>query len=67
MGWASGSGLAAETWELVREYIPEDKRKEVASKFIDEFEDMDCDTIYECEQLVEDAGLQSKYFDEEDY
>lgn len=55
MGWASGSELAERVWGEVREFIPDDKRKNVANEIIDAFEDMDCDTIDECEQLVKDA------------
>ena len=56
MGWASGSSLAEETWGLVRRHIPLDKREEVANQFIAVFEDMDCDTMDEAEQLIEDAN-----------
>jgi len=55
MGWASGSEIADATWNLVRDYIPEDKRKEIADKFVEVFEDHDCDTIDEAESLVSDA------------
>jgi len=55
MGWASGSSLAENLWDLVREHIPEKKRTKVAQAFIDEFESMDCDTIMECETLCLDA------------
>ena len=66
MGWASGSGLAESTWEIVREYVPSKNLKSVARQFISEFEEMDCDTIYECEQLVIDAGLQDEYWPEDE-
>lgn len=62
MGWASGSELAEKLWEGVREFVPEEDRGVVAKFFIDAFEDQDCDTIYECEQLVKDAGLEEKYW-----
>lgn len=55
MGWASGSQLAEETWDLVRNYIPAKNLKSIANQFIDKFEDMDCDTMDECEQLMIDA------------
>ena len=56
MGWASGSQLAESLWHRIRDYIPKDKRTEVADQFIEEFEDFDCDTMYEAETLYEDAG-----------
>jgi hypothetical protein len=57
MGWASGSELAEEVWELVREYIPKRKREQVAKDLVNIFEDHDCDTMEEAELLMEDAGL----------
>jgi len=55
MGWARGSELAEVVWNLVRDYIPVDRRPKIARRFIDHFEDMDCDTIDECETLCADA------------
>lgn len=57
MGWAGGSELATELWDLVREYIPASKKKKIARKFVDAFENEDCDTMGECEDLLEDAGI----------
>lgn len=59
MGWASGLELAEQVWDTVREYIPEGDRKVVANKLIGHFEDMDCDTIDEAEQLCKDADRPS--------
>lgn len=56
MGWCSGSELAQNVWELVREFIPAAERKRVAKNFIECFEDFDCDTMQEAEQLYTDAG-----------
>jgi hypothetical protein len=57
MGWASGSGVAADVWSAVRRHIPEEKRQTVAKKIIRIFENEDCDTIDEAEQLCRDAGM----------
>jgi len=57
MGWASGSSLAEEVWCLVRGFIPADKREKVAREVVDAFRDMDCDTMYEAETLMDDADL----------
>lgn len=57
MGWAGGSEIATNLWKLVRRDVPVKKRKKVARKFIEEFENNDCDTMGECEQLVKDAGI----------
>ncbi len=55
MGWCSGSKVAADVWEAVREHIPKRKRKKVALEIIDIFQAQDCDTIEEACQLCEDA------------
>lgn len=57
MGWASGSALADDVWALFRDYVPKKYREHAARELIDLFEDNDCDTMCECEQLQEDAGL----------
>lgn len=68
MGWASGSELAERVWDDVRTCIPSEiDRRTAAKRVIEAFEDMDCDTIGECEQLVKDAGLEAEYWpDDED-
>ena len=55
MGWASGSQLAYEIWDLVKDEIPEDKKQKIASGIIKAFEGMDCDTLGECEELCNAA------------
>lgn len=59
MGWASGSELAERVWGDVRKYIPDTERQAVANNVIDAFEDMDCDTMEECEQLMQDADRET--------
>lgn len=66
MGWSSGSELGTGLWVEIRENIRPDKLEETARAFIDSLEDMDCDTVGECEQLVIDAGLEAEYWPEED-
>lgn len=55
MGWASGSELAEEVWEAARPHISKKNRQKVANAIIDAFEDRDCDTMDEAEQLMIDA------------
>lgn len=55
MGWASGSELAENIWNLFRDFVPKDTRKQIALKLINLFKGRDCDTIDECEQLCKDA------------
>ena len=57
MGWCNGSELAQAVWALVRQYIPLDVRPAIAREVIDRFEDEDCDTMYEAEVLMKDAGI----------
>jgi hypothetical protein len=57
MGWASGSQLAQDIWDVVRPYVPAGRRRMiVARSVIDRFQELDCDTIPEAEQLCADAG-----------
>lgn len=65
MGWASGSAIAESVWDSVRKYIPKAKRQKVAREIVDVFESEDCDTMYEAERLMKDAGLDQEEDDEE--
>ena len=56
MGWTNGSQLAEDAWKLVRNFIPEKSREEIAYKFIHLFEDEDCDTMDEAVTLQRDTG-----------
>lgn len=47
MGWASGADIADNVWDIIKSYIPEHKKVDVASDLIDEFESRDCDTMQE--------------------
>ena len=58
MGWTSGGGLAADVWDAVRDAIPPSKRRKCARRIILAFEDEDCDTLDECEDLIADAGVE---------
>ena len=56
MGWASGSIIAEELWDAIRESLPAGiVRRAFAQKFIDVFRNYDCDTIEEAENLMNDA------------
>lgn len=66
MGWASGSEVGDTIWDGIRGFIPAGNREEAARIVIDALESQDCDTIYECEQLVIDAGLEAEYWPDED-
>ena len=66
MGWSGGSDLGADFWESVRKNVEPEKRQETAVALINALEALDCDTIYECEQLVKDAGLEAEYWPDED-
>jgi hypothetical protein len=55
MGWASGSSLAESLWDQLRPLIPDERRCHAANVIVVEFKSMDCDTLCECQQLMEDA------------
>lgn len=55
MGWASGSELAENIWNLIKPNIPKKKRAEIAVELVQLFEDADCDTICEVTELCEIA------------
>ena len=56
MGWASGSGLAEEVWDVVSPLIPKAKREATAQQIVELFEGYDCDTLDEATKLIKDAG-----------
>lgn len=58
MGWSGGSELAFNIWKLVRPMTTSANRKKTAKKIVDLFENEDCDTMYECEELMKDAGIE---------
>ena len=60
MGWASGTDVADGVWEAVKEYIPDDKKKEVANNIIDVLEDQDWDNVQESEELYELSGRKAE-------
>ena len=60
MGWSGGSAIAEDVWKLVRGYVPESQRQEIALAIIDRFESEDCDTMDEAEQLQEDANYEDE-------
>lgn len=43
MGWCNGSYLAEDIWQLIKEYLPEDKKPEIAKEIYNLFCDMDAD------------------------
>lgn len=51
MGWGSGSYLARQVWDSVKEHIPKKYKAKVAREIIRSFENEDCDTIQEAEEL----------------
>lgn len=74
MGWASGSILLSNIISRTKLLkLDPDKAKAVYTILIDEFEDNDCDTTYEC--LGIDSSFDSAYYelypdrleDEDDY
>ena len=49
MGWTSGSSIMSEIIETVENLVPNfNTRKEMYKRFIEIFENEDCDTLEEC-------------------
>ena len=65
MGWAAGGDLASDVYDLVRDFIPEDKRKEISNQIISLFEDEDADCWDSNSQIEADAG-RAEEVDEDD-
>ena len=61
MGWASGTDLGITLWDLVREYVPEEKRKEIATAFYNELCDLDADAWEGDSALELDAEIDYDY------
>jgi hypothetical protein len=55
MGWGSGSSIARGVWAQVQEHLPAGKRNEIALAICKLFEDEDCDTLPEAEDLFKAA------------
>jgi len=43
MGWSTGSEIAEELWDDIKDYISEDNHQEVANKIFTAFENNDAD------------------------
>lgn len=56
MGWASGSQIADEIWDCIKKDLPKAKKRKLARLLIDTFESFDCDTMYECTDIIKAAG-----------
>lgn len=65
MGWASGSRLADDIWDIVKDHLPEKKKKKLAKKIIEVFENMDCDTIMETDMFFDAFPESQTWTDEE--
>lgn len=55
MGWSGGSGLLGDCWKQVRKFVPEKDRTKLLAKLIELFENEDCDTMDEIENLFPEA------------
>lgn len=47
MGWAAGSEILAETWNIVKDHLSPQHKFKVVKELISLFEEYDCDTVYE--------------------
>ena len=56
MGWCGGAQIAEDVWSLIRPHIPAEKRRTVAGKIVDIFEDEDADTHYDLGNVLKAQG-----------
>lgn len=56
MGWGSGSRLLDQVWGRIQKSIPDESKPTVLAILMDEFEDADCDTVYEVLIDLQDQG-----------
>ena len=65
MSWKSGSELAGKLWALIDNIdMDEDNKAYLAINFIKTFEEFDCDTTYECKDLMAAAFNNPDYLKE---
>ena len=58
MGWCSGTDMAIELWDDIKEHVVKDKKQEVAKKIYDKFCDHDADAWDGTSDLEKDAGIE---------
>lgn len=51
MGWSGGTEIGQGVWDAVKQYIPEDKKREVAKDIVDTLESHDWDNVQEVPEL----------------
>jgi len=61
MGWASGSYLAEDIWEKIRDFIPQDEQKHAAKIIYDSFCDEDADDWTNEKGSLEDIASNVTY------
>lgn len=70
MGWCGGTDVFHKLYGRVREYLPEDHRKQFINDLIDALEDEDWDSQYEaCRSSwpeVEETLRERGYFEDEE-
>lgn len=57
MGWASGSAFGVDFYDEIREYLPEDKREQIAKTLYDMLCDLDADAWEGDSNLEIDAKI----------
>jgi hypothetical protein len=63
MGWAKGSEMAVDIWEIVRDYIPTQKhrRRDCARRIYNIFCDEDADDWNSQDSIIEDAEIEEEH------
>ena len=59
MGWCEGSYIANDIWKLVKDFVPENQRQQIARAIVDRFEDEDADCWDYDMNIVVDGDMRS--------
>lgn len=60
MGWAGGSQIATRVYKSIQDKLDPLGRRYFAKSLIAIFEDSDCDTMDECEEIQKAAAWKAK-------
>ena len=55
MGWSSGVELADNLWQRMKIFIPNENKQIIAKIIYEEFENFDCDSMEELDELYKVA------------
>lgn len=60
MGWCTGSYIAAELWDEIRDYLPKDKKEKLAFRIYEVFSNQDADCWDNEMNIIKDGKIIEK-------